>query len=232
MKPVIGIVPSIDEENNQYFIHEDNIIAIEQAGGIPLLLTYQTEITKILSFIDGLYLTGGYDIDPTFFGEEPHPELGTINRIRDKFEIELIKMVFKEDKPILAVCRGSQIVNIALDGDMYQDIYSQFDTPLLQHHQHAIHHHASHYVDVLKGSLLHQLVGKEKIKVNSRHHQANRKLGSTLVVSGTSSDGIIEAIESNSASFLLGLQWHPENMAVAEDKIALQIYQGFIRACT
>src|SRR5690625_2545642 len=167
MKPIIGIVPSINEEDGQYFIHQDNISAIEQVDGIPILIPYQEEKEELVSLVDGLYLTGGYDIDPTFFGEEPHPELGVINRIRDDFEINLIKRALKENKPILAVCRGSQILNIALGGDMYQDIYNQIKTPLLQHQQNAIKSHASHFVNVSEGSLLHQLVQKSKIKVNS-----------------------------------------------------------------
>src|SRR5690625_2626513 len=235
MKPIIGIVPSIEQEENLYFIHEDNIKAIEQSGGIPLLLPYEIEdqdASRLLSIIDGLYLTGGFDIDPTFFGEEPHPKLGMINRLRDKFEIMLIKKFLKHNKPILAICRGCQILNIAMKGDMYQDIYKQINKSLLQHEQKAIKSHASHYVKVLHESLLYQLVGKQNIKVNSRHHQANRNLGNTLIASGKSSDGIIEAIESETYHFLLGLQWHPENMAVAGDETSIKIYQGFIKACS
>ena len=234
MKPIIGIVPSIEEKENKYFIHEDNINAIKNAGGNPILLPYnldENDLNQFLQFVDGLYLTGGFDIDPTFFGEEPHPRLGMINRQRDEVEIMLIHKFCSENKPILAICRGCQIVNIAMNGDMYQDIYSQLNIPLLQHEQKAIKSHASHFVKVLEGSLLYQLVKKQKIKVNSRHLQANRKLGNTLITSGNSSDGIIEAIESKKYRFLLGLQWHPENMAVAGDETSIKIYQGFINAC-
>lgn len=231
MKPIVGVVPSIDEEKGIYFIHEDNILAIEKAGGVPILIPYQKEMDALLATIDGLYLTGGYDIDPTLFGEEPHPELGIINRVRDEFESKLIDSAMYKDLPILAVCRGSQVLNIALGGDMYQDMYSQINTPLLQHQQNAIKSHASHYVYIKEGSLLHRLAGENKIKVNSRHHQANRKLGDNLIASGLASDGVIEAIESENNRFLLGLQWHPENMAKAGDDISLRIYEGFIEAC-
>src|SRR5690625_34206 len=232
MQPIIGIIPSIDEENSLYFVHKDNVNAIKEAGGLPILLPYNfSHINKLMNVIDGLYLTGGYDIDPTFFGEEPHPNLGVINRIRDKFEIEFVQKFLTKRKPILAVCKGSQIVNIALGGDMYQDMYSQIRTPLLQHQQQAIKQHASHFVKVVEGSLLHKLVGKSKIKVNSRHHQANRNIGNNLKVSGKSSDGIIESIEGKENSFLLGLQWHPENMACCGDDLSMKIYKGFINAC-
>src|SRR5699024_1086050 len=113
---------------------------------------------------------------------EPHPNLGYINRVRDDFEIIIIQKTLELNKPILAVCRGSQILNIALGGDMYQDIHSQIDTPVLQHSQKAIDSHASHYVQVEKESLLYNLVKQTKIKVNSRHHQANRKIANDLTV--------------------------------------------------
>lgn len=231
MKPIIGIVPSINEEEGLYYLHEDNITAIREAGGIPIIIPYGNEGQQVIDIIDGLYLTGGFDIDPTFFEEEPHPNLGKINRLRDEFEIDIIKNIRKVKKPILAVCRGCQILNIAIGGDMYQDINEQIKTPLLQHQQNAIKSHASHFVHVVEGSLLHNLVGTNKIKVNSRHHQANRTLGKHLITSGTSSDGIIEAIESGNDPFVLGLQWHPENLAVKGDETSLHIYHGFIQAC-
>lgn len=234
MKPIIGIVPAINQVKGQYYLHEDNVKAVEQAGGIPILLPYVMNIKNIkqlLNKIDGLYLTGGDDIDPTLFAEEPHPNLGMITRIRDEVEIKMIKQILQSNKPLLAVCRGSQILNIALGGNMYQDIYSQIETPLLQHSQQAINSHASHYINVEKNSLLYKLVDKTTLKVNSRHHQANRKIARYLRVSGRANDGIIEAIESTVHRFVLGLQWHPENMAVAGDENAQKIYQGFMDAC-
>lgn len=234
MKPIIGIVPAFDEEKKYYFLNEDNVKAIEQSGGNPVLLPYfndEKNIHPLLSLIDGLYLTGGYDIDPTLFGEEPHPNLGVITRVRDDFEIVIIQKVLALDKPVLAVCRGSQILNVALGGTMYQDIYSQKNTPLLQHQQKAIDSHPSHYIHIEKNTLLYKLVKRQKIKVNSRHHQANREVGKGLIVSGKASDGIIEAVESKVHRFVLGLQWHPENMAANGDESSIKIYDGFIEAC-
>src|SRR5690606_13685052 len=138
--------------------------------------------------LDGLYLTGGNDIDPTLFGEEPHPRLGEINRVRDDFEMEIIHQMLLLNKPILAVCRGCQILNITLGGNMYQDIHSQIETPILQHSQKAINSQASHFVNVEKNSILYKLVKQTKIKVNSRHHQANREIANGFIVSGKSND--------------------------------------------
>lgn len=235
MKPLIGITASMDLSGKEYTANKDYIKAIVQMGGIPVVLPYLSndlDIKSVVEKIDGLYATGGYDIDPTLFNEEPHVNLGTIIPERDKFEITLIKETLKANKPILAVCRGCQILNIVMDGDMYQDIYSQIDHALLQHQQNAPSGHGSHYVQIQKDSLLYKLSKTDKIKVNSRHHQANRHVPKPLIISGRASDGIIEAVESKEHDFVLGLQWHPENMlAEQNDKVSSKIFAGFIEAC-
>lgn len=235
MNPVIGITPSIDEDSHTYFVNIDNMNAIVQSGGTPIILPLivsKNNINRIADMIDGLYLTGGNDIDPTLFNEEPHINLGTIIPERDKFEITLIKETLEANKPILAVCRGCQILNIAIGGDMYQDIYSQIDHTLLQHQQNAPTGHGSHFVQIQNDSLLQKLSKTDKIKVNSRHHQANRRVPKPLVISGRSNDGIIEAVESEEHNFVLGLQWHPENMlAEQNDEVSTKIFTGFIEAC-
>lgn len=234
VKPIIGITSSMEIEETYYKIDNNNVKAISQSGGLPVMLPYlltEVDIDQIADKIDGLYLTGGYDIDPTLFGEEPHPNLGTIIPSRDSFEISLIKRMLELQKPVLAVCRGCQILNIAVGGNMYQDIYAQLDCDLLQHNQKAAGSHASHFVNVLKGSLLHRLTGLEKIKVNSWHHQANREVPDSFQVSGKANDGVIEAIESSVYPFVLGLQWHPEQLVTANDASSLRIFEGFIMAC-
>lgn len=234
MKPIIGIIPAIDEMKGQYFISEDHIQSITFAGGLPLMLPYVShdmDVNDIINKLDGLYLTGGNDIDPSFFNEEPHQNLGEVNRIRDIFEIMCTKRAIMVKRPVFAVCRGAQILNIALGGDMYQDIYAQHKGELLQHQQQAIKSHPSHDVHLTTNSLLYELIGKKRIKVNSRHHQANRRLGQSLAVAATASDGVIEAVEQLGNAFVLGVQWHPENMAVTNDEPSLALYDGFIRAC-
>ncbi|MFD1849618.1 gamma-glutamyl-gamma-aminobutyrate hydrolase family protein [Oceanobacillus bengalensis] len=234
MKPLIGITSSMEINQSQYTINNNNVKAILQAGGMPVMLPYllsDEDIDQIANHIDGLYATGGYDIDPTLFGEEPHPKLGTIIPNRDFFEIALIKKLLEMDKPILGVCRGSQTLNIAVGGDMYQDIYSQIDKELLQHAQKAPREYGSHFVTVQEGSLLHQITGEEKLRVNSYHHQANRGVSSDFQVSGAANDGVVEAVESKKHRFALGVQWHPEAMVVTGDKPSQKIYEAFIIAC-
>src|SRR5690625_2443131 len=125
----------------------------------------------------------------------------------------------------------AQILNIAAGGDMYQDMYDQIDRQLLQHSQKASRTHSTHYVDVVHDTLLHEITQQDVIRVNSDHHQANRKIANGFLVCGKASDGIIEAIESKQHRFVLGVQWHPENMAVVEDDMSLKIYEAFINAC-
>ncbi|WP_156291029.1 gamma-glutamyl-gamma-aminobutyrate hydrolase family protein [Oceanobacillus salinisoli] len=230
MKPIIGITSSMETDKTHYAVTNRNIKAIVQAGGMPVMLPYlleEEDLNQIANQMDGLYATGGFDIDPTLFGEEPHPQLGTIIPERDHFEIELMKKMLALDKPILGVCRGSQTLNIAVGGDMYQDIYAQMDGELLQHSQKAPREHGSHFVNVLENSLLHRLTGQEKIKVNSYHHQSNRRVGDGFQISGLANDGVIEAVESKEHTYALGVQWHPEAM---NDEASQKIYQGFIEA--
>lgn len=232
MKPLIGI--SATEEKTGESIGNDAIKAIVQAGGIPIVLTnfaLEEDIRTIVDRIDGLFLTGGHDIDPTYFDEEPIPKLGTVTPTRDQFELAIAKKALEVNKPILGVCRGSQILSVATGGDLYQDIYTQIDGDLLQHVQKAPSAHGTHFIEITEGSLLHQLTGETKMKVNSRHHQAARKTVGPMTVSAKASDGIIEAIESSTHAFVLGTQWHPENTAVAQEKQSQAIFSGFINAC-
>ncbi|MFC2949487.1 gamma-glutamyl-gamma-aminobutyrate hydrolase family protein [Virgibacillus sediminis] len=234
MKPVIGVTSSMEVDQSHYSVTQRNIKAIIRAGGLPVILPYfldDEDVKEIADKIDGLYATGGYDIDPTIFGEEPHRELGTIIPERDQSEMAVIKKMLETGKPVLGVCRGAQILNIATGGDMYQDIYTQMDKELLQHSQKAPFSHASHFVNVLEGSLLHRLTGSVQLKVNSLHHQANRNVSGDFQISGTATDGVVEAVESKSHRFALGLQWHPEAMAERGDQASLEIYEAFMEEC-
>lgn len=234
MKPIIGVTLAMGVEERQYFINSDNPKAIIKTGGVPILLPYdrgEMGIVQIAGMLDGLVLTGGDDIDPILFGEEPHRKLGPVVPARDHFEIKLTKQMLRLNKPILALCRGAQILNIAAGGDMYQDMYDQIDRQLLQHSQKASRTYSTHYVDVVHDTLLHEITQQDVIRVNSDHHQANRKIANGFLICGKSSDGIIEAIESKQHRFVLGVQWHPENMAVVDDDMSLKVYEAFINAC-
>ncbi|MFB4160891.1 gamma-glutamyl-gamma-aminobutyrate hydrolase family protein [Geomicrobium sp. JSM 1781026] len=229
-KPIIGITSSIKEDGT-HMISKDNIRSIVDHGGVPFILpnvTLDGAAALMSDKLDGLLVTGGGDIDPTLFGEEPHPSLGTIHPDRDTFEMRIIEEFLKRDLPILSICRGCQVVNIAAGGDMYQDIYAQKDEELLQHQQKAPRFHTSHYIDVVQNTKLAELSGSTRYRVNSYHHQAVREIAPGFRVSATSSDGVIEAFESDAHRFVLNVQWHPENLS--EDVYANRLFAAFIEA--
>ena len=230
MKPIIGISPSIDGE--KMFLQRDYVDAIYRAGGIPFVLPLTTKTEEILSLVnhlDGLLLSGGEDVDPIYFNEEPLPGLGEVSPERDHFEITLSQAFLKANKPILAICRGCQVLNIAVGGDIYQDLPSQ-RKELIQHMQRAPKSFPTHQIQVVEGSLLHKIVGSKTYRVNSFHHQAVRRVVSPFFVTATAKDGVIEAFESKEHTFVLGVQWHPEGMARRE-AIAQHFFNSFVSAC-
>lgn len=231
---MIGVTPAFDLEKGYYFIHPDNVWAVEQEGGIPVILPYvknRSAIEDLSERIDGLYVTGGGDIDPVFFGAEPHPALGEVIWERDWFEIHLIQQMVKKRKPIFGVCRGAQVMNVALGGTLYQDLAAEGDFDLIQHMQKSKASHPTHHVTIKEGTLLYKILKKKTIRVNSRHHQANRKLGLKLRASAMTKDGVIEAVETIENFFMLGVQWHPENMARDGCPYSRKLYKTFINAC-
>ncbi|MBT2689384.1 gamma-glutamyl-gamma-aminobutyrate hydrolase family protein [Bacillus sp. ISL-47] len=232
MKPVIGVTSDLHDQ--LLSLSMDNIISLINAEAVPIVLPNlldEENADQLTETMDGLLVTGGGDIDPILFGEEPHQKLGNICPERDAFEISIIHKMLTLDKPILAICRGCQILNIAAGGDMYQDIYTQLDGTLLQHSQKSPKWHATHYVNVNKDSLLYKIAQKEKFKVNSYHHQAVRKMPVNFEVCAISNDGVIEAFESKKHTFVLGVQWHPECMTQKKDGTSISIFHAFVRAC-
>ncbi|KML43595.1 gamma-glutamyl-gamma-aminobutyrate hydrolase family protein [Cytobacillus firmus] len=233
MKPIIGVTSNLDDHTLS--VSMDNIHSLLNAGAVPVVvpnLLDDEKVEKLAETLDGLLLTGGGDIDPTLFGEEPHQKLGSICPERDVFEISMIQKVLARNKPILAICRGCQVLSIALGGDMYQDIFSQIGVPLLQHGQKAPRWHATHFVNVKRDSLLHKVTGMQSFKVNSYHHQAVRKMPENFEVCAEASDGVIEAFESTKHRFALGVQWHPECMTQKNDDPSNAIFDAFVKACS
>lgn len=231
MKPLIGITTAYDEKDGYYFLHRAHADAIIKAGGLPVLLPYSEarDRERLVEQLDGLYLTGGNDIDPHRFKEEPHPRLGKVEVLRDRFEFALVETFIAKKKPILGVCRGSQVINVALGGTMYQDLPSQKETALLQHRQTRPLQFPSHYVYIKEDSLLFNIVKERSLLVNSNHHQANWQVGEGLLASAKSEDGVIEAVEKEAEPFILGVQWHPEQLLREKDGASLRIYRYFVK---
>lgn len=233
MKPIIGITSGIKDESLVMTAY-DNIHAIVQAGGVPMVLPNLADeqlADRLLEQLDGLLATGGGDIDPTLFGEEPHPKLGEVSPLRDQFELMIVRKALQANKPVLGICRGCQILNVAAGGTVYQDIYSQCSQELLQHAQRAPRAHASHFVDIEEETMFYEIIQMGRIKVNSYHHQAVHRVADGFRVSAAAGDEIIEAIESTRHAFALGVQWHPENMT-GRDPYADAIFKAFVDACS
>ena len=173
---------------------------------------------------DGLLLPGGGDIDPVYFGQLPLPASGKPNELRDTAEPLLLKAFLAADKPVFAVCRGIQMLNVSLGGDIYQDIAPDEGCT------HNDHWDKIHRVTVRRGTLLRRILGADSVMVNSQHHQAANRTAPGLAVSALSEDGFVEALEMPSARFCLGVQWHPEWLS-AEDPAQQALFDAFAGAC-
>ena len=224
-----GIMPGI----YRAYVNNDYVESVEKAGGIPVLLPVLSKPEGAyaqVAEIDGLLLSGGYDIDPVLYGEQPSERLGFVMSEVDRYYIELVKAAEKEAIPILGICKGMQILNIAFGGGLYQDIGTQREG-CSQHFQQAPRYAATHGVEFMKGSFLSEVFGGRE-RVNSFHHQAIKKVARGFRVTACAEDGVIEGIESEQREkFLCGVQWHPEMMAKFGDKKMLFLFQSFIRRC-
>ncbi len=231
MKPLIGITAEVDEEKRTRIKHA-YITAIEDTGGIPLVLPYtenEESLANLVSLCDGFVFSGGADIDPAYFGEEKKPTCGAIQEHRDRFELALLSRVIAAKKPILAICRGMQVINVALGGSLYQDVPTEYETAL-SHKQSAPVNPPWHDVFVLDKTVLRDLAKKERITGNSFHHQAIKSLGRDLSITATAEDGIVEAYTYHGDFYLRGYQWHPERL-YAFDADNRRLFEEFIEAC-
>lgn len=203
---------NIINERNAAFAPRPAIEAVVKAGGVPVIFPSvdPEDVVDYLPLFDGVAFLGGADVDPTFFGEEPHEKLGLTYRKRDLFEIELLKQALAKGKAIFGICRGMQLINIGLGGTIYQDL-SENPEATLKHNQEAAGNMPSHHISVDPNSRLFNLVGGRPY-VNSRHHQAVDKVADSLKVTARADDDVIEAFESVDNDQILAVQWHPENM--------------------
>ena len=180
---------------------------IQRAGGLPVQLTRNTDPASIVARLDGLVMTGGADPDPALYGEDPHPELGSVERGRDDWELSLIRAALDARIPMLCVCRGAQLLNIALGGTLVQHLdspeHARWDHPRIDR---------CHTVWVTPGSRAEQLYGPET-PTNSLHHQAVGRIGDGVLVTGSTDDGVVEAFEVQDRPEVFAVQWHPEMLS-------------------
>ncbi len=232
-RPLIAISPSYDFNENKVYLKRAYCDSILASGGLPVLLPLIHSADDVKEYIkrcDGFLLTGGQDIDANVYGEENLCFTGDINPDRDMLDILLVKELSKIDKPVLGICRGSQILNVALGGTLYQDIDSQFDKDMIKHVYNCPRTFPVHYIIIENKSHIFNIYKENKIFVNSYHHQAIKDIADGFKVVARSNDGIIEAIEHKYKTMMLGVQWHPEDLW-KNDKKMLCIFEYFVAAC-
>ena len=232
-QPVIGI--TLDYENNQkysvlpyYALRENYVNAVVKQGGIPILLPFDLEsVNKYLDIIDGLIVTGGhFDISPELYGDKTMHQNTSLKENRTKFEYKICSAAMERNIPILAICGGMQLINVILGGSLIQDIADYIEDAIP--HEVRPYNKAAHDVKIVRNSKLYHLANnKSNVGVNSSHHQAILKLGDNLISSGTTQDGVIEAIEHKEYPFLIGVQWHPEYEISDLDR---NLFSGLIAA--
>ena len=231
MQPIIGMLVTVDNEGtvNAMRPYAD---AILQSGGVPVILPYTTEdavIARYVALCDGFCFTGGVDVAPAHYGEQASPACGEIHPLRDELELAVFRAARDTDKPLLGICRGAQLFNVALGGTLIQDLPSERPSPIA-HRQIEEKFSPSHEVCVLPDTPLHALTGAQRMTANSFHHQAVKQLGNGLLPMAYADDGVIEGFYHATARYLRAYQWHPERLCAtnAQNRI---IFKDFIQHC-
>jgi putative glutamine amidotransferase len=233
-KPLIGLtttrMPNPDGRPT-FAVNEPYVRAVSAAGGLPVLIPLtlsDDDLVGLLPRLDGILFTGGYDVDPRRYGSQPHPKVEKIDADRDRVELRLAQGVVEGGKPFLGICRGFQVLNVALGGSLYEHILDQLPGAI-QHDRHGDpRDFLSHSVSVEADSRLADILSGSQVQVNSLHHQGVRKLAPTLSPTAYATDGLIEAFELPGHPFGLAVQWHPEELQAHASMRSL--FQAFVRS--
>lgn len=241
-RPVVGLAMQTQEAvpgqlPASWVMGQAYVRALTAAGAVPWLVPLlpddEDTLRAAYERLDGVFLTGGVDIDPAAYGEERRPVCDRPDPARDWTELTLVRWAVADGKPVFGICRGMQVINVACGGSLYQDVAGQ--------HPRAIKHdyfsppatwprdHLAHAVRVEPGSRLGRLLGAERVEVNSLHHQGVKRLAPGLVATAFAPDGLIEGIERPGSSFLVGVQWHPEELTEAHAAMR-RLFAGFVEA--
>lgn len=246
MRPVIGVttqtLQAIDGIPpllpHSVVMNERYYMATAHAGGAPVLVPLLDEdldaLREVYDILDGVLIPGGVDMDPAHFGETPHPKLGRVDEARDRVEMQLTRWAIEDGKPLLGLCRGLQVLNVTLGGTLYQDLEAQYPEAI-KHDYFPTYgfgrDHLAHEVAVTRGSRLRDVLARDRITVNSMHHQGIKTLAPSLVASAVAPDGLVEAAELPGVPFCVGVQWHPEVFEMANPDTR-HVFHEFIAAAT
>jgi len=238
-RPVIGIPVNVLVEKSgafpgleRAFVNQDYFKSVQRAGGVPVALPLAAEgedLQAQLSLLDGLLFPGGADLGPLAYGEEPERGLEDVYPDMDAHQLALARLGLEQGMPMLGICRGMQILNVAFGGTLHQDL-NRLPESTVQHVQKSQRHAISHTVDLVEGTRLSSRFASTALGTNSFHHQAVKALAPGLRVNARARDGVIEGFEENDGTFLLGVQWHPEAM-VEKHPPMLGIFQELVQAC-
>jgi len=233
-KPLIGVIPLYDDDKESYWMLPGYMKAIEEAGGIPIMLplTSDPEIISTLAHtLDGFLFTGGHDVNPELYGERAEEVCGQICSERDHMESVLFNLVMEMNKPAFGICRGLQLFNVLLGGTLYQDLPTQLKaSSTIVHQQRQPYTQPAHDVYIERNSLLHRIVQADALKVNSCHHQGIKRLSDQLLAMAKAEDGLVEAVVMPDRKFVMAVQWHPE-ITYSIDSSSYQLFEEFVRAC-
>lgn len=219
MKRVIGVMPLYDDEKSSVWMLPDYLEAIRAAGGLPVILPPTgdgEEIGQLFDACDGFLMTGGHDVSPALYGQEPEPCCGPCHAVRDAMEQRILSLALEADKPLLGICRGFQLLNVHLGGTLYQDLDAQFGSRVM-HNQKPPYQEPCHGARVFRDTPLFSLMGRETIRVNSHHHQGVRTLAPGLVAAAQAEDGLTEGLWLPEKRFVMAVQWHPEYLYPKEE---------------
>ncbi len=229
-KKLIAVVPLWDEEKESLWMLPGYLDAIRESGGIPVVLPLHIgaeDARALMDRFDGLVMTGGHDVDPAQYGEAKQDTCGPLCQARDALERELYLRAVQLDKPVLGICRGIQTINVYEGGALYQDLPTEHPSPV-EHHGQPPYDQVIHQVS-LQGELR-ALLGRDRLGVNSYHHQAIKNLGTELEVLALADDGIVEAVRHRHKRFVWAVQWHPE-FSFRTDENSRRLFRAFVDAC-
>jgi putative glutamine amidotransferase len=234
-KPVIGLTTSRTSRTSKtpkFGTNEFYAEAISNAGGLPVLIPLNisnNDLDSLINHLDGILFTGGNDIDPRQYGNQPHPKVEGVDKDRDRVEIYLVEKMLQSGKPFMGICRGFQVINVALGGTLYEHLPEQFPGNVIHDNHDLPRNFLAHSVRVEPDNHLSKIFSSNQVDVNSLHHQGVRKLAQELLPTAFAPDGLIEAFELTGVSFGMAVQWHPEELLAYAGM--RKLFEEFVHSC-